>query len=100
MLLGVVLLGERLRPYQILSLVLAAVGMLVLTGLVGRFPWVSLALALTMAFYGLLRKITPVDSLMCVTVETLFMTPLALAYLGYLGAAARPAAAACPLWAS
>ena len=95
-LLGVVLLGERLRPYQILSLVLAAVGMLVLTGLVGQFPWVSLALALTMAFYGLLRKITPVDSLMCVTVETLFMTPLALAYLGYLGAAGKTSGGGLP----
>jgi chloramphenicol-sensitive protein RarD len=85
-LLGVVLLGERLRPYQVLSLLLAAAGMLVLTGLVGRFPWISLALALTMAFYGLLRKIVPVDSLLSVTVETLAMTPLALAYIGYLGA--------------
>lgn len=89
-LLGVVLLGERLRPYQIASLLLAVVGMLILTGLVGRFPWVSLALVATMASYGLMRKITPVDSLMCVTVETLFMAPLAILYLGYLGAADRP----------
>ena len=95
-LLGVVLLGERLRPCQIVSLVLAALGMLVLTGLVGRFPWVSLALALTMAFYGLLRKITPVDSLMCVTVETLFMTPVALAYLGYLGVAGKTGGGGLP----
>ena len=81
--------GRASAAVPILSLVLAALGMLVLTGLVGRFPWVSLALALTMAFYGLLRKITLVDSLMCVTVETLLMTPLALAYLGYLGEAGK-----------
>ena len=83
-LLGVVVLRERLRPYQIVSLALAAAGMLVLTGMVGRFPWISIVLALSMAFYGLLRKITPVDSLMSVTVETLVLSPLALAYLGYL----------------
>lgn len=83
-LLGVVFLRERLRPYQIVSLVLIAAGVLVLTGMVGRFPWISIVLALSIAFYGLLRKITPVDSLMSITVETLIMSPLALAYIGYL----------------
>ena len=45
---------------------------------------VALTLAATFALYGLMRKMTPVDGLASVTVETLFMTPLALAYLGYL----------------
>ena len=86
-LLGVVFLHERLRPYQVLSILLAACGVLVLTWLVGEVPWVALTLAGTFALYGLMRKLTPVDGLMSVTVETLFMTPFALLYLGYLASA-------------
>lgn len=84
-LLGVLLLRERLRPFQMVSIVLAAAGVVTLTGLVGQFPWIALALAFSMAFYGLLRKTMPVDSLMSITVETLAMAPCALAYLGHLG---------------
>ena len=85
-LLGVLFLRERLRPYQVLSLGLALAGVLVLAVFVGAAPWVALALALTFALYGLMRKIMPVDGLVSLTVETLVMTPIALAYLGYLGA--------------
>jgi chloramphenicol-sensitive protein RarD len=88
-LLGVIFLHERLRPYQVLSIVVAACGVLVLTWLVGEVPWIALTLASTFALYALMRKMTPVDGLASVTVETLFMTPLALAYLGYLAAAAH-----------
>ena len=83
-LLGVVFLRERLRPLQMLSIALAAVGVLVLAGWVGKVPWIALTLAGTFALYALMRKKTPVDGLASVTVETLLMTPLALAYLGYL----------------
>jgi chloramphenicol-sensitive protein RarD len=88
-LLGVVFLRERLRPCQTLSIVLAAVGVLVLTGLIGEVPWIALTLASTFALYALMRKKTPVDGLASVTVETLAMTPFALAYLGYLAATAN-----------
>jgi len=84
-LLGVVFLGERLRPYQTLSILVALAGVLVLAGFVGEVPWIAIALALTFGLYGLMRKIMPVDGLVSLTVETLAMTPLALAYLGYLG---------------
>lgn len=83
-LLGVVFLRERLRPFQILSIVLAAVGVLVLAGWVGKVPWIALTLAASFSLYALMRKKTPVDGLASVTVETLVMTPFALAYLGYL----------------
>jgi len=85
-LLGVVFLRERLRPYQTLSIMLAVVGVLVLAYFVGEVPWIALTLALTFGLYGLMRKIMPVDGLVSLTVETLTMTPLALAYVGYLGA--------------
>ena len=84
-LLGVVFLRERLRPYQTLSITLALVGVLVLAGFVGEVPWIALTLALTFGLYGLMRKIMPVDGLVSLTVETLAMTPIALVYLGYLG---------------
>jgi chloramphenicol-sensitive protein RarD len=83
--LGVVFLQERPRPCQMLSIALGILGVLVLTSLVGQFPWIAMVLALSMGFYGLLRKMMPVDSLMGVTVETLVMTPFALGYIGYLG---------------
>ena len=83
-LLGVTFLGERMRPLQRLSVLLALVGVAVLTRLVGQFPWLALLLAGTFALYGLLRKVMPVDSLAGLTVETLALAPLALGYLGYL----------------
>jgi chloramphenicol-sensitive protein RarD len=86
-LLGVVFLRERLRPYQMVSIALAAVGVLVLAVVAGQMPWIAMTLALTFGLYGLMRKITPVDGLVSLTVETLLMTPIALAYVAYLGLA-------------
>jgi chloramphenicol-sensitive protein RarD len=86
-LLGVVFLRERLRPYQTLSIGLALAGVVVLTAIVGHVPWVALTLALTFSLYALMRKIMPVDGLMSLAVETLLMAPVGLAYLGYLAAA-------------
>jgi chloramphenicol-sensitive protein RarD len=83
-LLGVLFLRERLRPRQTLSIGLALIGVLVLTALVGKIPWVALTLALTFSFYALMRKLMPVDGFVSLAVETLLMVPMALAYLGYL----------------
>lgn len=83
-LLGVVFLRERLRPYQVLSIALAAIGVCVLAALVGRVPWISLTLAFSFAFYGLLRKLMPLDGMVSLTVETGLMAPFSLAYLGWL----------------
>ncbi len=84
-LLGVVVLRERLLPRQALAIALALVGVLILTVLVGQFPWIAITLALTFGVYGLMRKIMPVDGLVSLTVETCVMTPVALGYLFYLG---------------
>ena len=88
-LLGVMFLRERLRPRQTMSIALAVVGVVILTGFVGEFPWIAVVLALTFGFYGLMRKIMPVDGLVSLTVETLVMTPVAVAYLGSLGTGAH-----------
>lgn len=84
-LLGVVFLRERLRPGQILSICLAATGVIILASLAGEAPWIAFALALSFAGYALLRKIIPVDALVGLTVETMLLTPIALGYLAFLG---------------
>lgn len=83
-LLGVLFLQERLRKLQLVSLILAASGVILLTVQFGQFPWVALILALTFGSYGLFRKIVAVDSLTGLTVETLLLGPLALCYLLYV----------------
>ncbi|AQQ68939.1 EamA family transporter [Microbulbifer agarilyticus] len=80
-LLGVVAMGERLRPLQWFAVFLAAVGISYEIWSYGRLPLVALGVALTFGLYGLVRKKTPVDSLTGLTVETLFMLPLALGFL-------------------
>lgn len=98
-LFGIVLLRESLRPYQIASIALASVGMIVLATAVGQFPWLSIALAVSMALYGLIRKLAPVGSLMATTIETMTMTPAALAYIGYLNMTGKTTCSGPPmLW--
>jgi chloramphenicol-sensitive protein RarD len=83
-LLGVVFLGERLRKLQLAAVALASAGVLYLTLSIGQFPWVSLALAFSFGFYGLIRKVAPVSPMIGLTVETLLLSVPALAYLIHL----------------
>ncbi len=80
-LLGMLLLRERMRRWQFVSLALATAGVvnLVLTG--GEFPWIALILAVSFGLYGLLRKIAPVAPLVGLMVETGLLMPIALAVI-------------------
>lgn len=80
-LLGVCLLGERLRPLQWLPIALAAAGVVYLAVLYGRPPWIALSLATSFAVYGLVKKTAPLGSLYGLTLETTLLFPFALAYL-------------------
>lgn len=80
-LLALILLGERLRPIQWLAVALAATGVAQQVWQVGSLPWISLALALTFGFYGLIRKKAPVAALPGLVVETWLLVPLALGWL-------------------
>jgi chloramphenicol-sensitive protein RarD len=82
--LGMVFLKERLRPPQLLAVLLAAAGVLYLTVYYGEFPWVALALAVSFGFYGLIRKTAPVGSLVGLTVETFWLSIPSLVYLFYM----------------
>ncbi len=82
-LLGVVVLHERLRPVQWAAVALGVVAVLVLTVDYGRPPWIALGLAASFGTYGLLKKRVGVGvgAVQSLTVET---TLLVLPALGYL----------------
>ena len=80
-LLGVVLLKERLTPAQIFATFLAAAGVAVLAAGAGSGLWISLTLASTFALYGFVRKVAPVDSLEGLFIETILLVPFAVLYL-------------------
>lgn len=82
--LGAVILHERLRRLQRAAVFLAAAAVLYLTLSYGNFPWVALVLAISFGFYGLLRKTAPVEALEGLTVETLLMCLPAAGYLLWL----------------
>jgi chloramphenicol-sensitive protein RarD len=86
-LLGLLFLGERLRPTQWCAVALAVAGVINQIWLLGQLPWISLVLAVTFGSYGLFRKQIPVDPISGLLVETLIASPLALAYLIHLGRA-------------
>ena len=80
-LLGVVLLSERLTSRQWCAVVLAALGVAWLTLHAGKPPWIALALALSFASYGLIRKLVAVEAVVGLAAETVLLVPFALAYL-------------------
>ena len=89
--MGVVLLGERLSRIQITAVILAGAGVIVLGAHHQGLPWVALGLAVSFAFYGYVKKRLGVDSLIGLTVETLWLTPVAGLYLAYRASEQAPA---------
>ena len=83
-LLGVVLLKEKLSLPQVGAVILAAAGVAVLAAGAGSGLWISLTLAVSFASYGFLRKIAPVDSLEGLWIETLVLAPVAFGWLLWL----------------
>lgn len=82
--LGMAVLKERLNSWQIVSFVIAACGVFLLTWQYGKFPWVAIFLALSFGLYGLAKKLGSFDSLTGLTLETMFVVPAAFAYIAYL----------------
>lgn len=83
-LFGFLFFRERMTPMQTIALGLAALGVANSIFSLGELPWISLVLAISFAFYGLLRKIAAVESLPGLFLETLVLGPAALGYLLYL----------------
>lgn len=81
---GVLLLRETLRRKQIIAVVLASIGVAVLTISIGTFPWVAVSLALLFTVYGVIRKQINIGAMPGLFVETLLLLPFALGWLVWL----------------
>jgi chloramphenicol-sensitive protein RarD len=84
--LGVLVLGERLRLGQKVAIGLAAAGVVIMAAAALTTLWISVVLALSFAFYGLIRKLTPVSASVGLGAETLILAPLAGAALFWVSA--------------
>ena len=82
--LGVVILKERLSMWQLIAFLLAAAGVLNLTVQYGAFPWVAMVLAVTFGLYGLFKKMVNIGSITGLTLETLLTCTFAMPYLAYV----------------
>ncbi len=82
-LLGVLVLRERLRPAQWIALAIAAAAVVVIVVGYGAFPWIALSLAFSFGLYGLVKKQIggPVDAISGLTLESLWLTPVAIGQL-------------------
>jgi chloramphenicol-sensitive protein RarD len=85
-LMGVFILGERLRPLQWWAMGIAGLAVLVLTLDYGRLPWVALVLAFSFGSYGLAKKSANVEAVESLTLETTLIAPFAAVYLVWLTA--------------
>jgi len=82
-LLGTIVLKERMRKMQWFAVSLALIGVVIQIVLIGELPWISLLLALSFASYGIIRKIVPINVLPGMVVETWILVPLALLWLWF-----------------
>ncbi|MBF4162514.1 EamA family transporter RarD [Nocardioides acrostichi] len=93
-LMGVLVLGERLRPLQWWALSIAGAAVVVLTVAYGRPPWIGLLLAFSFGTYGLAKKKAAAGAIESLAVETTIVAPVALGYLVWLGATGQAQMAA------
>ena len=89
MLLGVLVLRERMRPAQWVAVGIATVAVLVLTLDYGRLPWLALLLAFSFGTYGLVKKKAAAGAFESLALETALVAPFALVFLIGLGLAGR-----------
>ena len=89
-LLGRFVLREKLSRMQWTAVAIAGVGIAVLAAGALSQLWLSLAMCITFALYGLLRKIVPADALTGLAIETALLFPFAVAWLGWMAIASQP----------
>lgn len=80
-LLGVVVLKEKLTQWQGIAIILATIGVLIITLQYGKVPWIALCLAISFAIYGLTKKMVGGDPVTGLALETFIVMPVALAYI-------------------
>lgn len=84
-LLGTIVLKEKLNFWQYAAVGLAAIGVIILTFRYGAIPWIALSLAFTFGLYGLTKKLLNYDAMIGLTLETMLVTPVAVLYLFLIG---------------
>ena len=82
--IGMVFLGERQTPWQLVSIAIAIVAIFIQWLGIGRIPFIAIGLALSFGFYGFFRKTAKVGSTGGLFVETLMLVPLAVLYLAWI----------------
>ncbi len=82
--LGLIVLGERIDRPTWVAIGVALVGVAILTVDAGRLPWISLVLAVTFAVYGLVKKRSPLGPFEGMAVEMTWMLPVVLGYFAWL----------------
>ncbi len=81
--LGITLLGEHVSPVRLVAIALAAAAVVWQAIELGYIPWIAPALAFSFGFYGYFRKLTPVDSLDGLTVETCLLFPITIVLVAF-----------------
>lgn len=97
-LIGVIVLHERLRPGQWVPIGLATAGVLYLTVVYGSLPWIALTLAFSFGIYGLVKKTAPLGSFQGLTLETAILFLPALGYLAFAESSGHGAFLQAGLW--
>lgn len=80
-LLGVIFLKEKLTKPQIISFILALIGVMIMTINFGKLPYIAFALAFSFGFYGLVKKMIVIDPAVSLALETFVVTPFVIVYL-------------------
>lgn len=83
-LFGIVFFRERISGLKQISLLLAAIGIVLMTYQLGKLPWVAVVLAVSFSIYGALKKELHLNPFSSITLETLLMMPFAVPYIGML----------------
>lgn len=83
-LFGIVFFCERISGLKKISLLLAAIGIVLMTYQLGKLPWVAVVLAVSFSVYGALKKQLHLNPFSSITLETLLMVPFAVPYIGIL----------------
>lgn len=83
-LFGIVFFRERISGLKKISLLLAAIGIVLMTYQLGKLPWVAVVLAVSFSIYGALKKELHLNPFSSITLETMLMMPFAVPYIGIL----------------
>ncbi|MGV3243945.1 EamA family transporter RarD [Staphylococcus sp. 11261D007BR] len=83
-LLSMIFFKERFSKLEWFAILCALIGVLYMTITIGEFPFIALLLAFSFGFYGLLKKLVPLNAISSITIETIVTAPIALIYLVYV----------------